>query len=281
MTTCEICGEPFEATRSDRRYCSACGKDPERARRRMEKAVYQNKIHAGDLHTPKDRVCNECGRHFTSIYNRSFCSHECSIKHQAKTARCPVCNSLLIEKGITSARGLCSDECREKRRMEKAITDGNYVGCEKCGKMFIRKDYNNRFCSKACYQEWTAEKNKGRLLGDAGSRVKRKETRICEGCGSPFAWRIESSGQRFCSKLCREEKNKNDKIKSVEPLNVGKDLNICTICKTPQSECERFTSGFTQYPVGVRMKRINEKPVIVTCPKYRPYTEEKKGDEKG
>lgn len=160
MKICEICGDEYEPTRSNQKYCKACGKNPEGARQHYARAEFINRIHAGDLHPDHEIVCKECGRKFVSSYNRSFCSAVCSEKHRIKTARCPVCERLLCKAGNLTGRGYCSDECRETAVLRKAKERGNYVACEQCGKMFIRRGYSNRFCSKSCSDLWKSAHKK-------------------------------------------------------------------------------------------------------------------------
>lgn len=230
-------------------------------RKRYKKAEILNKIHAGDLYKVKEIVCKECGKKILTAYDRTFCS---------TSSRCPMCNTLLIEKGNNTGRGYCSEECKQKKRLKDAIEAGNYVPCEYCGKKFIRKNYSNRFCSKECFKNWTEkEKQKKIAKYPVKPAVQQKK---CEWCGKLFTVTNEKRGQKYCSLECRKAKNKSnkrkDKEKTKQNLNIGKELHICTICKTHQMDCERFTSNFVYSPKGLVGKIINNKHIIISCPKF-------------
>ena len=57
---CVICGDTFEAKRANRQYCDKCQKNTSKARRKMNQAIIQSKMNAGDYDRVKDRVCS-CG----------------------------------------------------------------------------------------------------------------------------------------------------------------------------------------------------------------------------
>lgn len=270
MKICEVCGDEFQESRSNQLYCSDCGKNSERAREHYKRAEIINKIHAGDLYKVEEITCVECGKKILTTYNRTFCSTSCSEKHRIKTAKCPVCHTLLIDNCNNTGRGYCSEECRQKNKLQKAIEKGNYVPCECCGKKFIRKNYSNRFCSMGCYKRWSDEEREKKIAITNSIRATIEETgKKCEYCGELYVWKKEQPGQRFCSIDCRKEQTKLDKQKSTESLNLGKELHICTICKALQSDCERFTSNFVYKPKGSIGKTINNKYIIISCPKFK------------
>jgi isopropylmalate/homocitrate/citramalate synthase len=99
----------------------------------------------------------------------------------------------------------------------------------------------------------------------------------CGYCRKEFIVNQYKRNQQFCSKECSishsKEKGKKDKEqnkeKIKETLKLGKELNICTICKTSQLDCERFTSNFVYIPLGAKMKEIDGKFIIVSCPKFK------------
>ena len=267
MKQCEVCWDKYDETKSYQKYCPACGKDPERARRRYAKAEYINKIHAGDVNKVREGSCTECGKKVLTTYGARFCSTACQENHRMKTARCPMCNGLLIEKENYSGRGYCSGECKGAARLAMAKASGDYVPCENCSKMFIRSAYSNRFCCRACYENWRDAQQKPKP--QLNPATVRQEQRACEGCGAAFTWSRGNSGQRFCSTACRKQKMKSDKKKETEKLNLGVDMHICAVCRTSQADCERFTSNFIYSPEGANGKIINGKYVITTCPKFK------------
>lgn len=113
-----------------------------------------NRYHVGD--TPNRRIekctCNVCGRKFTAYGKAFYCSAACHQKSISIRATCPVCGARLIDKGVTTGKGCCSDECRQKHRIQTAIQNGRYISCAYCGKKFIRHSMTNKFCSQECYR---------------------------------------------------------------------------------------------------------------------------------
>ena len=108
-----------------------------------------NKRHAGEADKPVEKVCKNCGKTFLTVYRgKDFCTSNCGEAYRINHAECPICHTRLIEKGITTGKGYCSEACREEARLQRAIQDGDYIACEQCGKKFIRKNFANRFCSK-------------------------------------------------------------------------------------------------------------------------------------
>lgn len=279
MKICEICGDEFQEHRSNQQYCKVCGKNSERARQHYAKAEYINRVNAGDLYKFIEKICKECGKKFCTSYGGAFCSDKCSAVYTKRkiieTAQCPICHTLLTTSGNFTGRGCCSEGCKQEKVLRDveeiirvAIEKGNYIPCEFCGKKFISKNFSNRFCSRVCF-DLKIEEEKKKLSMKASSDVKKVHYKKCKWCGKPFTWRKESSGQKFCSEECRGKKYKDDKRKSIEKLNIGKDLNICTVCRTLQIECERFTSNFVYSPKGSVTKKMNDKYIIVSCPKFR------------
>lgn len=263
---CEICGSLFETQRDNKIYCDQCGKNPERARRNMAKAVYRNKVNAGDFETVGVKhVCIECGREFYSAERTTYCSNACLNAKIARTATCAVCGVLLMDKGIDTGRGLCSDECRQKRRLEKAIENGNYIPCKECGQKFISRNYANEFCSTDCRREYKRKEEEAKPPVVIGVR------RItCAGCGKEYTRTENHVGYKYCSPNCRTLKAKTDKVKAQKPLNIGTDLSICTVCKTHQVDCERFQSKFTKFPRGAKLAKAPGKDsIVVACPKFK------------
>lgn len=269
MKNCQICGDEFQEYRKNQKYCRVCGKDSTKARVRYERALMINKIHAGDFDKPFEVTCTECDKKILTTRNRRFCSDVCAESHRIRTAKCPVCLDILSEKGNMKGRGFCSDSCKQKNQLKRAIESGNHIPCDFCGKKFIRKGYSNRFCSNDCYNNHREKEKEEKKESVPKNPIKRVREMKCEHCGSIFLWKIESAGQRFCTKECRKEKEKKEKEKSIEKLNLGKELHICTVCKTPQKNCERFTSNFVYSPKGAVGKTINGKYIIVQCPKFK------------
>ncbi len=243
LKTCEICGTKFEASRRSQRYCKECGKNPERARRGYAHAERINRHNAGDWYTPPEKAtCEECGKKFFAIYDKRFCSRECRQTHIAEELklRCPICGALLIEKGIYHPKAIpCNPECKEKYNFQKAVQEGRYKPCEHCGKKFVAKYQEQRFCCVSCSR----------------------------------AWQKVNGGQRKTQRdiPCSQECQTHIKVRTLSPKEVPKPsnpANLCLACKTSQALCERFTSHFTYLPTGAVMRNIKGKRIVVSCPKY-------------
>lgn len=279
MKRCEICDDEFQESRQNQKYCQECGKNPEKMRRQYDRAEYINKVHAGDLYKPVEWECQECGKKTISNYAKTFCGIACREIHWAKTARCPICNKLLSEHKRNTGRGFCSDECKKIYQTKKAIEKGNYIPCQICKKEFISKNYSNIFCSRDCFNKHNEIKKQSFI-----KKELKYYKKVCTICTKQFVVDEYRITQQFCSRECgyensriigRERKEETKKLKEQakmqvkKQLKIGTDLNLCTICKTSQRDCERFTSNFVYMPTGAKKKEINGKFVVVECPKFK------------
>lgn len=150
---CVACGELYTPVRDSQKFCEDCRKRNLTADS-FARAEALNRYHVGDM--PNRRIekctCNVCGRKFTAYGKAFYCSAACHQKSISIRATCPVCGARLIDKGVTTGKGCCSDECRQKHRIQTAIQNGRYVPCAYCGKKFIRHSMTNKFCSQECYR---------------------------------------------------------------------------------------------------------------------------------
>ena len=270
--TCELCGGFFDASRKNQKYCKECGKDSARAARKLEYAVVKNKAHAGDLHRVQDRVCNQCGKKFKTTYGTNYCSDACFKEHLIEIAKCIECGDLLTNHGMRQTHnGYCSDACRDKHKIRVAKDSGRYKTCEYCGKEFIAKYSGARFCCHACYltykQAHKQASKPAEIKAMERDAAKERTTegrqnaayiRRCAECGKEFSVRFGST-QKYCSDKCKADA-KRPKLKNGQTL--------CTVCRTSQADCERFTSNFVYCPIGCVTKQIRGKLVVTSCPKY-------------
>lgn len=71
--------------------------------------------------------------------------------------------------------------------------------CPVCGKEFIRKAWNGKYCSRECCQ----------VVGQSNAKIKRHENKkpmpdkTCIGCGKKFS--PANPNQKYCTKKCRLE----------------------------------------------------------------------------
>ena len=274
---CVACGEEFTPVNSQQKYCKEC-RENKRTVEYYERAVALNKRNAGDYDKAKVITCQcrVCGKKFLSIGARqSYCSSACLQAHIAETAKCPICGVRLMDKGITSGKGCCSDECREELRRQHAIAAGKYIACENCGKMFISKNYRNVFCCKRCFDEHRRkEKARREQLMQKYQDTHLRQFRRCPVCDKNFEIGPFQKTKKFCSVQCYRKANRQaaaaKKItkKASSRGACGKE-SLCIGCKTSQKMCERFTSGFQYYPTGAVVQVDAGKQIVVTCPKYR------------
>lgn len=274
---CEICGVIIESSNPKQKYCEKCAVSPDRMRKRYETAVYRNKLRVGDMYKPVTVTCLACGQDFMTTYSdRRFCSQTCRKSYRYQTARCIECNELFSSKGLDKERGYCSDECRQAARLRRAKELGNYVPCKCCGTGFIRRSTTKVYCSKECRE---ADKSlKSPKQASIPNTVKEKRSVPkgiryvkCLCCGSMFDAALMINGEKYCSDACREDmlaESAKALKKATKQNKLSQAENICILCRTSQSKCERFTSEFVHMPTGAIQQSLDGKSVIVYCPKF-------------
>lgn len=269
MKECEICLSEYQEKRQNQKYCSECGKDPKKMKKHYEIATYINKKNAGEFDpVVNENSCRMCNKRWLSIYSRTFCSPQCLELYRKENGRCLECSQLLIEKGITSGRGFCSETCRTASQRKKALEKGNFIKCNICKKEFISRNYKNIFCSRDCFDKHNQIKRQSFVKKEIQMFNKN-----CNICNKQFIVNAYRTHQKFCSRECSHENArllaKKNKEKVKKQLRVGADLHLCTTCRTSQIDCERFTSNFMYMPIGAKQKEINGKFIIVSCPKFK------------
>lgn len=212
--------------------------------------------------------CIVCGKSFITTYQgRRFCSNACQHEYAVNTATCPVCGVRLIEKGVLTGKGYCSEKCQEEARIQRAIQDGRYIDCEHCGKKFIRSSERSRFCSKACYEAQRLEHQAALVCQRESKSVRKPETeRTCPVCGTVFPITPQQTSKRFCSMECRKKASAATPKKApVKP----KPEHLCSSCRISQTDCDRFFSGFKSFPHGAKTRVMKGHIVVSECPKYK------------
>ena len=160
---CAWCGEAFQATRPNKRYCCAsCGK---KANRRLYYLRHGNRERG-----PFE--CAFCGSEYTTTRSlgegEKYCSRECAYEHKRATPWSPVkfqqCTECERKFAAKRERAHCSDECRKecsrRRAREKyaAGQDRQEMQCHECGGAYIPSHGGQTvFCSTKC-----AKRNQGR-----------------------------------------------------------------------------------------------------------------------
>lgn len=85
MTTkeCDICGIPFEARRSNQRYCPECRKNPRTKWNELNRAFQDSYARIEKTNYTRYNVtCKYCKKNFqTTTLDRKFCSENCKQKY--------------------------------------------------------------------------------------------------------------------------------------------------------------------------------------------------------
>lgn len=277
---CEICGVFFETKYAIQKYCPDCGKHAEYKRKKMNRNIQisVSRCGTGKKVEPIMNTCNYCGCEFESwIHKKDFCSESCKEKWIRENTSCDYCGKAYLETenpdAITAGRWFCSYTCKEAYKRKEAEEKGFLRTCKFCGKEFIKRD--GIFCNRECYQNAVRDGWKPSIPANQ-SRPK-----YCKNCGKedPFE-------DGLCSEKCRVEfarketlrlQDEQRQIKKMKPLSKAKKTSVkktasaketsnglCASCRTPYTQCERMSSGFSRLPDGA----VKEGNIIVRCPKY-------------
>lgn len=268
IKVCEICGDEYEGIPTQK-YCPICGKKPDRARKRCEKAQNLLNIHMGIYDEPKKKKCQYCGKEFSTYNGFSFCSEECRKRHRIENATCTFCGRNLLSLGIehfskTGGTRFCSEECRNKWKERVSLYNNvpsNLQTCPQCGKDF--KGKNTIFCSKDCYEKAKSE-------GWKPDKYKKVEV-LCGHCKKAFTTSYKSPS-RYCPEcttlLWKNRKKKADiakKKQAEEKRQADIEKNgLCFYCQTTYSNCEKMRTNFRYYPKGAKLKQGK----VIECPSY-------------
>ncbi|MBR1729187.1 MAG: hypothetical protein IJ728_06640 [Selenomonadaceae bacterium] len=211
--TCQACGKPFNAIRSNVKFCSD----------RCRKANYNSK-----RRTSFDPItCPRCGKSFIPrSKSQKFCSRDCQYyyneehrkqlrKNNRSQAVCPICG-----KSFTPFHNqkYCSQECKfeaQKKNVAKYRTKKfnltSYTKiCPFCGKEFTTKFKCKIYCSNPCQKQAVSERRKQeRRQLSAEKKAERSTSRKpfyrgsakCKNCGKAFR-RSEYGSNPFCSGAC-------------------------------------------------------------------------------
>ena len=162
------------------RSCPVCGKRFRLPREhRGIEATYCSRVCAAKAML-KERVCESCGRVFTTTtgYDARFCSEECWIA--ARTATCVVCGQAYVKR---ANRVTCSRPCRQirtvdlqnERRGVPPVNRGDRL-CKQCGATFTRpfgKAGPRCFCSERCSRKWEQAHSPSRVGRNHRQRARR------------------------------------------------------------------------------------------------------------
>ncbi|MBR1728081.1 MAG: hypothetical protein IJ728_00930 [Selenomonadaceae bacterium] len=211
--TCQFCGKPFNAIRSDVKFCSD----------RCRKANYNSK-----RRTSFDPItCPRCGESFIPHSKRQkFCSRDCQYhsneEHQKQRRRdnapqavCPICGKSFKK---FNSQKYCSQECKSEAQKKNAakhyrkkhnVTSYTRI-CPFCGKKFTTNFKTKIYCSIPCSKQASKERKaqERSQLSEEG-KMERSTSRKpfylkqskCKHCGKLFS-QPEYGKNPFCSGAC-------------------------------------------------------------------------------
>ena len=193
---CTICNAEFEAKYNYAKYCgSKCRKENDSRRRKK---------------TDWNKTCVICDKEYQSKARSVTCSIECRTIRKNKLRKNTTTKTCICGKEFSGLgnRKYCSDTCsnevikinsskKKKHDDYKSITKT----CELCGESFTGH-CNSKFCSKMCRKKVDAKRNAKRY------KDKRKIIQCeCKICGNTF---VKRNAQITCSEECRVIRNQNN-----------------------------------------------------------------------
>lgn len=162
MATCLVCGKSFEPRNTVQKYCSQDCRDE--VRRRYNRELYR----ARSNFKPEVRSCVICGKKFLTRNDKQICcSSECRKVYHKKypepkrrahdepsvLATCPICGNNFVKSFHTQK--FCPD-CRNKPNNARGKASALKIACKHCGKKFVPRNANQRFCCKSCGKTFRA-----------------------------------------------------------------------------------------------------------------------------
>lgn len=138
-TGCEHCGEVFESTRPNQRFCSReCVQKSQRRRETLE--------------------CPGCGEEFevckSEVDKYTYCSNECRRVSNRVDLTCEMCSETFTVPGwLEGTQRFCSQSCANKNAGGWNRGGDVTCTCEHCGEEFDVPPYRadaRRFCSREC-----------------------------------------------------------------------------------------------------------------------------------
>lgn len=125
------------------------------------------------------KTCDICGKTFETTSKTYLCSPECRLEHQRAKNR-------------EYARTM-------RAKKMKAPKEKTMKKCLICGREFLPKSNNQRYCGNQCVGKNSA---------------KRVQIIECEVCGKKFEATVR--GVKFCSKECKAIRHKEVVARSIE-----------------------------------------------------------------
>ena len=276
---CEICGVWYTPKTVRSKYCPQCSTHSGWKIRQMNHAIKDSiaRNGTGRSFTPQDCTCEYCGKSYVRyIYkqDKRFCSSACKKEYEYANTFCHVCGKPMIETDIRKTMNgniwLCSPECKETFRWEKARKEGTVRICPNCGKEHITA---NTYCCRACYSE---DLQKQKEL-----RKKRKAAGLkeCPVCHKEFPVKEGVGG--YCSEKCLKSVQKTEPHALRKCLNCGRTFDCpasLMIEPTCSPECRtQYRKKKKEEAERARIKKMHS----VSKAQERIQKKREKGDRRG
>ena len=274
---CEICGAIFNTTRTNRKYCDDCGKNPKQSQSSLNRAVMRSKYRLGEFDKVREKTCSYCNKTFKTMTNKDFCGNECEKNYKIRNNLCQWCKKPLYPEIITTA-GALHPKCKENAHKEWARRHNWRKKCRYCGEEFLANTKNQVYCNSECNKKHKAEDR---------TRLVPYRCRVCNKKFMSYKnqdWELWPQ-KAICSRTCTDAENsrkaeiekmwRESKRKELEAKEKAKkqkkieEQGLCAFCHTLYKDCELMKSGFKIAPEGAKYKNFK----IVECPKF---TKEKK-----
>lgn len=121
LITCEICGKQFIGG-AKAKFCADCNKEKYRARQRVYARERREKEREQEKRpTPRVFVCDECGKEYTSLAEKTHYCDDCKQKRRNKKRefKCMDCGTVFYSTACAAAR------CESCRKLRKQMQDSN------------------------------------------------------------------------------------------------------------------------------------------------------------
>lgn len=243
--SCSSCGKPAWRTKTSRPEitCRECRRERPSAQRKRKQ--------------PITRTCKQCGKGFQpwkrakSQPPQAFCSRSCAATAQnvarggiSRLRSCEVCGKQFTATRTDKPQRACSRTCGiELRRRDGTLgvkpgTKGPHSrvyirNCAHCGKVFVGRRSDIRFCGKACYDRaYNAQRSGRRWLPG------QRQCASCDALVSDGRWKCDAC-LAVAKKLQRQRKRRAERARhrglAREPYTLeeiaARDRYQCGLCR--------------------------------------------------
>lgn len=203
--------------------------------------------------------CEECSQSFeprNGGKKQKYCSGACrrqvalrnlknrqalALSQRLEKLFCRQCGEKIYYKGCGAIPIFCTEKCKTKfhntknRRGLPSLKLNQPKDCEFCGKTFMPKKRDAKYCPDSYCPQKAYERRK-----ELGEVITRSFDVVCDGCGTKFV--AKKANGRWCSKLCANRHWGNLRAKGGRVRTAGdysdreifiRDNWICHLCQKP------------------------------------------------